>query len=85
LNDKSLKTIKNMEKQYKDDFKAHFDDLSDILDETIKESEDLIKNTQNRSESFWGRKKWIDILVILNLSVIPIVVGVIVYILWFKI
>ena len=74
-----------MEKQYKDDFKAHFDDLSDILDETIKESEGLIKNTQNRSESFWGRKKWIDILVILNLSVISIVVGVIVYILWFKI
>lgn len=73
-----------MEQQYKNDFKAHFSDLSDISDKMAKQSEEIIKNTQNRSESFWKRKKIIDMLIVINLSVIPIVVGLLSYVSWFK-
>lgn len=60
------------------------DDLSKESIEYMEKVEKAKKESQNRFESFWGRKKWIDVLVIFNLALTPIILILISYWIFFK-
>lgn len=60
------------------------DDLSKESIEYMEKVEKAKKESQNRFESFWGRKKWIDMLVIFNLALTPIILILISYWIFFK-
>lgn len=61
--------------------------LTDLSTESIKymeKVEELKNEAQNRSRSFWGRKKIIDILIMINLAITPIALILISYWIFFK-
>lgn len=63
---------------------SKIDDLSDKSSEYIENTEKLKKDAQKRFESFYGRKKWIDYLIIANLTLTPLILAFIVYWTFFK-
>jgi hypothetical protein len=84
LNDSTQSLISSISKDIDNILSSKLDDLSMKSAEYISEVENLKKDAQKRFESFYGRKKWIDYLIIANLTITPIVLAFIVYVTFFK-
>ncbi len=84
LNDSAQYLVKNTSSDLNKVLISKLDDLSTKSAEYIAEVETLKVDAKKRFESFYGRKRWIDYLIIANLTLIPLVLTFMVYWTFFK-
>lgn len=84
LTDSTKKLIGDTSKNIDSVLSSKLADISTKSTEYIGEVENLKKDAQKRFESFYGRKKWIDYLIIANLTLTPLILAFIVYWTFFK-
>jgi len=61
--------------------------LGTVADDTrkyIRELESIKSDSKDRFESYYNRKKWFDYLIIANLSIVPILLIILSYVVFFK-
>lgn len=84
MSDETKKIIEDMGNDIDSLLNSKLTDLSTESIKYMEKVEELKNEAQNRSRSFWGRKKIIDILIMINLAITPIALILISYWIFFK-
>lgn len=79
MGDNTEKLIGDTAKELDSILSSKLDDLSSKSTEYISQVENLKIDAKKRFESFYGRKKWLDYLIIANLALTPIILIFVIY------
>ena len=84
LSDRTEKLIGSTSQNIDNILTFKLDDISKKSIEYITEAENLKNDAHKRFESFYGRKKWIDYLIIGHLTLTPLILLFLIYWTFFK-
>ena len=87
LNDRSEKIFADLETKIYATYINNTELIRKEANVTIEAYKEIQRNSNKRFKSYYGRKKFIDYLIFINLSIVPITLALVVilgYILFFK-